>query len=260
MDMDNQIEKRSGNNSVSQALDQEWRLMNAALERLGAGAAITPLPASRCGRLIVALDLTGSRAETLKQARKATAAMFEAIKAVGSVAVKLVYYRGFQECRASKWHDDALALSESMLRLSCESGLTQIARTLRMALSEKEKLSGMVFVGDHCEEEHYELEDLAEKLGQKSIPLFVFHECADHDEQSLRAKPIFMRMAKMSGGVYTEFRPDSGAILRELLSTVAVFSAAGRDGLKQISEPDTPEARQMRTSLLMLGAGDQNLK
>jgi hypothetical protein len=256
MDMDNQIEKSGAHDAASQALDREWRLMNTALERLGGGGIVTPVPAKGSGRLIVALDLSGSRAESLKQARKATAAMFEAIKAIGAVSVRLVYYRGLRECRASKWHDNPHALSESMLRLSCESGLTQIARTLRVALTEKENLSGMVFVGDHCEEEPYELEDLAEKLGRKSVPLFVFHECADRNEQSLHAKPIFMRMAKLSGGVYTEFRPDSGAILRELLTTLAVFSAAGVEGLKGTGQPDTPEARRLRGSLLMLQAGD----
>ena len=254
--MGDQIEKKGGNSPASQSLDREWRLMNTALERLGQVGMATPVVARRCGRLIVALDLTGSRAESLKQARKATAAMFEAIRAVGSVAVQLVYYRGLRECRASLWHDDPRALSESMLRLSCETGLTQIARTLRLAISETEKLSGMVFVGDHCEEHPDELLELARKLGQKSVPLFLFHECADHDEPSLRAKPVFEGMAKLSGGVYTEFRPDSGAILRELLSTVAVFSAAGRAGLKQVGQPDTAEARKLRGSLLMLHAGD----
>ena len=78
-----------------------------------------PLPAQPSGRLIVALDLTGSRAESLKQARKATAAMFAAIKAVGAVAVKLAYYRGARECKAGAWHDDAETRCRSMLSLSC---------------------------------------------------------------------------------------------------------------------------------------------
>jgi hypothetical protein len=238
------------------SLDEEWRLMNAALERLGLAKPLPakPLPAKRSGRLIVALDLTSSRAESLRQAQKATAAMFQAIRAIGSVAVKMIYYRGLCECRAGAWHDDAGVVSRSMLELSCKAGETQIARMLRLVLAEKEKVSGVVFVGDHCEEDPDELLDLAETLGKRSLPLFIFHEVVDHDEGALEAGPLFEEMAELSGGVYTEFRPDSGPILRELLSTVAAFSAAGHEGVKQVAQPVTAEARQLRGSLLMLPA------
>jgi hypothetical protein len=36
-----------------------------------------------------------------------------------------------------------------MRRLSCETGGTQIARVLRLALAETETVSGVVFIGDH---------------------------------------------------------------------------------------------------------------
>lgn len=203
--------------------------------------------------MIFGLDLTGSREASLHHARVATAAMFDTIKAIGAVAVKLVYYRGASECRAGEWQDDPGVVCAAMLRLSCKSGYTQIRKVLRHALNEKERLSGLVFIGDHCEstDDGYELDDLAVKLGQKGIPIFVFHECSDHDKHSLEARTIFEHMAKVSGGVYTEFKPDSGAILRELLATVAVFSAAGHVGLKQVGQPLTPEARQLRGSLLL---------
>src|ERR1700735_3539658 len=74
-------------------------------------------------------------------ARLATGAMFDAIKALGAVAVKLVYYRGPDECRATSWHSDPDILGASMRRLSCEVGYTQIARVLRLALAEGENLS-----------------------------------------------------------------------------------------------------------------------
>lgn len=83
-----------------------------------------------------------------------------------------------------------------------------------------ETVTGLVFVGDHCEDDPGELRELAALLGQRSVPLFVFHECADHDERSLQAKPMFKRVAGLSGGVYCEFKPDSGAALREMLANV----------------------------------------
>src|ERR1700677_5045317 len=139
--MDNKLIARNGCNQAvksvdERSLDERCSLMNAAMQRLGLANRNTGggLSAGRCaGRLIVALDLTGSRAESLRQARKATAQMFAAIKAVGAVAVKLVYYRGEHECRAGAWHDDAVAVTGAMLSLSCVPGNTQIARVLKLA-------------------------------------------------------------------------------------------------------------------------------
>lgn len=236
--------------SPAGSLDAQWAAVNAALERLGLAK---PQSAHAAGRLLVALDLTASRTESLKQARIATAQMLASIKAVGKVAVKMVYFRG-DECRATAWHDDAEKITGAMLSLSCKTGTTQIARVLKLALAEKEKLSGVVLVGDHCEDIPDELLHLAATLGGCSIPLFIFHEVVDHDHHALQARPVFEQMAKLSGGVYSEFRPDSGAILRELLSTVAAFSVAGHEGVKQIAQPVTAPARQLQSSLLMLTA------
>ena len=231
------------------ALDVERRLMNEALAKLGRADM-----KRKAGRLIFGLDLTSSREASLRHARIATAAMFDTIKTVGAVAVKLVYYRG-NECRASEWHDDAAVVSRAMLRLSCEAGYTQIARLLRVALKEQERVSGVVFVGDHCEDDHDELLGLARTLGKRSMPLFIFHECADHDERSLQAKPLFRRMAEISGGVYVEFNPDSGTVLREVLSSVAAFAAGGSEAVKQVGHAVTPEARQLQARLLLGPAG-----
>lgn len=232
------------------ALDTERRLMNEALARLqpkglkhGGGK----------GRLIFALDLTGSREHSLKQARIATAAMFDTIKALGAVAIKLVYYRG-SEIKATHWQNDPAVLAHSMRRLSCETGYTQIARMLRLALDEHEPVCGVVFVGDHCEDDPGELRDLAQALGRKSCRCFVFHECADHDDRSIEAKPIFKAMASLSGGVYVEFKPDSGAVLREMLGNVGALAAAGVEGVKRVALPQTPEARQLQTQLRLLAA------
>lgn len=255
--MNNPLEKwRKGQD----ALDVERRLMKEALARLGQEEK-RPDTQRFAGRLIFGLDLTSSREASLRQARSATAAMFDTIKAIGKVKMKLVYFRGSNECRESKWYDDPDVLSRSMQNLSCEAGPTQIARLLRLVLAEKERLSGVVFVGDHSEDDPDELIGLAQALRKKSIPLFVFHECADHDERSLRAKPVFKRMAELSGGVYVEFKPDSGVVLREMLSSVAVFSVAGSEGVRHVARPKTPEALQLHGRLMLAsGASPQQLK
>ncbi len=242
----NALERRG---SANQPLSPERRLMNEALARIGASGT----PEVRRGRLVFILDLTSSRNRGLHQARVATAAMFDAIKRLGSIAVKLIYYRG-HECKASGWESDPEVVSRAMGRLSCEAGVTQIARALRCVLEqEKESISGVVFIGDHCEDNPEELAHLAAALGEKRIPVFVFHECQDNNGAALHAKLVFKLMAEFSNGIYSEFEPASDLALRELLSSVAAFSTAGIEGIQQIGRVATPQARQLRERLLLLG-------
>jgi len=250
--MNNALEKRI------QAVSEAGRKMDKALAKLNVAKKLDPL--RRRGRLIFGLDLTGSREASLQNARIATAAMFETIRKIGSVAVKLIYYRGTNECRTSIWHADPGIVSQSMERLTCESGYSQIGRILRFALAEREQLDGVVFIGDHCEEEGDELTGLAAKLGERSIPLFIFHECADFDQRSLAAKPLFKGLAEVSGGVYCEFKPTSATVLRELLSTVGAFSVAWHEGVRQVGPAATPEARQLQNRLLLPAGSVQKAK
>jgi hypothetical protein len=221
-----------------------------ALARLGktrpAPASAAPVP-PRKGRLVMIIDLTGSREPSLEEARKATAAMIDTIKAVGAIAVKLIYFRGDNECKASPWHDHPDILRHSMQGLSCKTGGTQIARALRVVLAEKETVSGVVYIGDCCEDEPEELDALAQALGARSVPLYMFHEIG-----SLEARPVFRGMAEASKGVYVEFRPDAGKVLREILANVAAFVTAGPAGVRQIAAMSTtPEARQLQARLLL---------
>ncbi len=255
--MSNDLVRRGGTRS----LDDEWGRMNQALAKIGLASVParqqrSPAPVMREARLIVGLDLTGSREASLKHARVATAAMFDAIKSFGSVVVQLAYYRGITECKASRWHRDPAILSDAMRKLACEAGNTQIARLMQMALKEKEKLSGLVFVGDHCEDDQDQLIAPAKEFGRRNMPLWIFHECSDENDRALFAKPIFKNMAAVSGGIYVEFKPDSGAVLREVLASIAAFSTAGAEGLKQVEAVRTPEARQLQARL-MLGPGKE---
>jgi hypothetical protein len=143
-----------------------------------------------------------------------------------------------------------------MLALACVGGNTQIAKMLRIVLAEKESISAVVFVGDHCEDWPRELRKLAREFGERGIPLFIFHECAGDDARALKAKPVFEDMASASGGAYVPFKPDSGAVLKELLSSVAAFSAGGAAGVERMALPKTSEALELRGRLL-LGSGSR---
>lgn len=236
-------------NNGNGALTAERRVMNEALSRIAAME-----ETRRAGRLLFAIDLTASRATALRDARIATAAMFDTLKFIGTgrLALKLVYYRGWGECKASGWEQDSAVLKRAMEKLSCRPGDTQIAKVLRLALAEKEPLSGVVFIGDACEEKPEELYDLAAKLAGTGVPLFMFHDWAGRNSADVeQAAPVFEAMAEWTHGAYCRFGAGSAAALRELLSTVAAFSAGGVEAVKQVQPATTPEALQLQTRLLL---------
>src|ERR1051325_8732161 len=107
-------------------------------------------PAGGRGRLISAPDPTASREPSWDRACRIQGEMFEATAALGGLDVKLVYYRGFNECKASRWMTNAADLHRVMRAVSCIGGETQIERVLVHALSEtkKQRVNALVFVGD----------------------------------------------------------------------------------------------------------------
>src|SRR5579863_2563005 len=111
-------------------------------------------PASGRGKLIFAMDATASREPSWDHACKIQGEMFEATAALGGLDVQLVFYRGFNECKASKWLSTAPSLHGAMRAVFCMGGETQIVRVLRHALNaaEAQKIGALVFVGDAMEE------------------------------------------------------------------------------------------------------------
>jgi len=59
-----------------------------------------------CGRLIFAIDATGSRERSWDLACQAQGEMFEEAARTGALSIQLVYYRGMRECQASRWAAD----------------------------------------------------------------------------------------------------------------------------------------------------------
>ena len=146
-----------------------------------------PSPAtSGHGRLIFAMDATMSRQPTWDMALQVQAEMFNAVKAVGGLDVKLVFFRGFDECKSSRWVSDATALARLMTAVECRGGFTQIRKVLKHALGEAAngKVSALVYVGDAMEENVDELANLAGQLGLRSVPVFLFQEGYDGRAQS----------------------------------------------------------------------------
>ncbi|MEE9588311.1 MAG: VWA domain-containing protein [Hyphomicrobiaceae bacterium] len=184
------------------------------------------------GRLIFAMDATMSRQPTWDMALGLQADMFHEVKSVGGLDVQLIYFRGFGECRASKWVSDPDALAQLMTTVQCRGGHTQIRKVLLHAKREAEqhKVGALVYVGD-CMEER--IDDLAQHAGELSllgVPVFLFQEGYEP-----RAEQAFREIARLTHGAYCRFDAGAATQLRELLSAVAVYAAGGAKALEDLS-------------------------
>src|SRR6516165_1511312 len=79
------------------------------------------------GRLIFALDATMSRQPTWGQACKLQAEMFREAAAVAGLAIQLVYYRCFAECRVSMWMAAAALLRALAMNIDSRECPNQIS-------------------------------------------------------------------------------------------------------------------------------------
>ena len=198
------------------------------LDQLKAAQPARPTTGGGRGRLLFALDATASREPTWDQACHIQGEMFEATAALGGLDIQLVYYRGFDECKASRWLGSAADLHRVMRSVRCVGGETQIERVLEHALREtgKAKVNALVFVGDAMEEKADRLCRLAGEIGSLGVPIFLFHEGSDPG-----AEACFRQMAILSRGAYLGFELASIARLKELLGAVAVFATGGYTAL-----------------------------
>lgn len=183
---------------------------------------------SRRGRLIFALDATASRRPAWDRACHIQAEMFHETAALGGLDVQLVFYRGFRECKSSKWHSDPGALGRVMTGVTCLGGQTQIGKVLSHAKAEtgRDRVDALIFVGDSFEEDIDAVCHTAGELGVLGVPVFVFHEGGDPI-----AAGAFRQIARLTRGAYCPFDVSSADRLKDLLAAVAVYAAGGRKAL-----------------------------
>jgi len=182
----------------------------------------------RRGRLIFALDATASRGPTWDRACHIQAEMFHETAALGGLDVQLVFYRGFGECKSSKWYSNPAELGRVMTGVMCLGGQTQIRKVLKHAKDETaaDKVDALIFVGDSFEEDIDAVCHVAGELGVLGVPVFVFHEGGDPI-----AANAFRQVARLTRGAYCPFDAGSADRLKELLAAVAVYAAGGRKAL-----------------------------
>jgi len=196
---------------------------------LDAAAKLARPSAARRGRLIFAFDATMSRQATWDLAQSVQGKMFETAAAHGGLDVQLVYYRGFAECKVSRFVGAGQRLAGLMSIISVEAGPTQIEKVLRHAQDEakRESVDVLVFVGDAMEEEQDVLAARAAELGLAQVKCFMFQEGRDR-----AAEQAFRKIALLTGGAYATFDLSAPDRLVALLSAAAAYAAGGRRALE----------------------------
>jgi hypothetical protein len=180
------------------------------------------------GRLVFAMDATMSRQPTWDRALQIQSEMFAETAKIGGLDVQLVFFRGFGECRASKWVSHPEALAKLMTSVDCRGGNTQIGKVLSHVLKEARaaKVGAVVYVGDCMEENADALCAKAGEIGLLGVPVFLFQE--GHDPVAERT---FREIARLTRGAWCRFDQSSARQLKELLAAVAVYAAGGRQAL-----------------------------
>ncbi len=223
------------------------RPASAAVEAFVEAARQAPAPvkADR-GRLIFALDATMSRQATWDLAQSLQARMFQVAADLGGLDVQLVYFRGFNECRASKFVSGGQGLGDLMAKIGVAGGTTQIGKVLAHARDEarRAKVGALVFVGDAMEENVDVLLAKTGELAIAGVKAFMFQEGDDP-----RASRAFGEIARLTGGAYCAFDASAASRLEGLLRAAAAYAAGGRAGLEaQALKEDAARLllRQMR--------------
>lgn len=192
--------------------------------------AVGALSGGAKGRLVLAIDATMSRQPTWDMACRLQGEMFEAVGKTGKLNVQLVYFRGFGECRASRFVTETDELTRIMTRIDCRGGHTQIGKVLSHAIKEnaRSRIDALVYIGDAMEENVDDLADKAGQLGMHGVPVFLFQEGRDP-----RAETAFKEIARLSRGAWFRFDQGSAATLARLLSSIAIFATGGLKALEE---------------------------
>ena len=176
-------------------------------------------------RIIFAIDATASRQPTWDLASQTQSQMFLEAGRYGGIDVQLVYFRGFNEMKATKFFGSAAPLIQAMTGVSCRAGHTQLAKILRHIAKEHEKapVAAAILVGDCCEES---LPDVGQAAVDLKVPVYAFLE-GDAPE----GKAAFELIAEVTKGVAIPFDANSPTQLRELLGAVALLVVGGVEAL-----------------------------
>lgn len=198
------------------------------------------------GRLIFALDATMSRQPSWDLAQQVQGQMFTTASACGGLDIQLVYFRGFGECRSSRFIRDGAGLASVMGKISVRGGQTQIGKVLRHIRTEQAeaRVGAFVFIGDAMEEKADDLARVAGELGLRGVKGFFFQEGANAE-----AAACFKDLARLTGGAYAAFDRSAPGRLAGLLKAAAAYAAGGFAALEDRARQGEAEARHLLSQM-----------
>jgi hypothetical protein len=172
--------------------------------------------------------------------------MFAAAASSGGLDIQLVYFRGYDECRASSFVRDGAGLARAMSKISVMCGQTQIGRVLRHVKAEQAEapLGAFVYIGDSMEEKADELGRIAGELGLMGVKGFIFQE-----GRNSYAADCFKDIARLTGGAYAVFDANAPGRLAGLLKAAAAYAAGGFPALRDRARQGETEARQLLSQM-----------
>lgn len=181
------------------------------------------------GRVVLSLDATMSRQPTWDMACHIQGEMFKAVGKSTPLSMQLVYFRGNGECRASRWVRSGDELATMMSKIDCRAGHTQVNKVLKHAIDENANMpiNALVYIGDAMEENPDDLGHSAAKLGMHKVPVFVFQE-----GHNAMAEATFKEVARLSSGGWFRFDRNAPNVLKDLLSSIAVYATGGIKALQ----------------------------
>ncbi len=187
-----------------------------------------------------------SRQPTWDMAQSIQGEMFRTTAAQGGLDVQLVYFRGFGECRASRFVSAGEGLGALMSRISCRGGRTQIGKVLRHALEESRagRVGALIYIGDAMEERLDALAATAGELGLLGVKAFMFQEGQDS-----AAQQAYREIARLTGGAYAAFDATAPRRLAELLAAAAAYAVGGRRELERRADEGEGAARLLLSQI-----------
>ena len=216
---------------------QSQREAGTPARPLVAGARSTPSSTRRAplapsvegrGRLIFALDATMSRQPTWDTRLPAPGGDVRGGRKVGGLDVQLVYFRGFNECRASRWverragaprPDDRDRLPRR--QHADRQGPDPRAARNRQAEGERARLRRRRARGA--------IDGLAAKAGE--LGLLGLRVSSSRKAAIREVERGFREIARLSGGAYARFDANAAGELPQLLRAAAVYAAGGLKAL-----------------------------
>jgi hypothetical protein len=219
---------------------------DAAVDAFLQKATVAKLGSNGRARMIFALDATMSRQPTWDLAQSLQGKMFETTAALGGLDTQLVYFRGFNECRASRFMANGEGMATLMSKIDVRGGQTQIGRVLEHTRDETRRspVGALIYVGDALEERVDPLCAIAGEIGLLGVKAFMFHEGDDPTAAS-----GFREIARLTGGAYAKFDQSAPARLAALLSAAAAYAAGGKAALEKQAKAGGEAARLLLSQM-----------